>query len=198
WIYNCVHQNDLGGTAPGSMAPAAQSVYDEALSVPPMKLVERDVIRDDVLDMWTRRSRNPEICSLEVKAQLAGVNFARRRLLDIVERYGPATVKRAMNRAIEDTAASVSRRLRALPDGRWRDERYLAGASSTDRELRKLCLTFEKRGDRLRIANDGTSDAIGMLNFTVGALRGVVLDGLFHVLGFDANLCGAGVLRQLD
>jgi N-methylhydantoinase B len=198
WIYNCVHQRDLGGTVPGSIAPNAASVYDEATFFPPLKLVEAGLLREDILDVWTRRSRHSEISALEVKSQLAGVNFARQRFLEIVDRYGPKTVKRAMNKTLEDSSRTVGERLSRLPDGIWRDERYMAGATADDPRPYKLCLSYEIRGDRLRVSNAGTDPAVGSFNFTTGAFRGSVVSGLFHALAFDVDLCGGGLLRQID
>jgi N-methylhydantoinase B len=198
WLYNCAHHRDVGGAVPGSVNPNAVSAYDEPSFFPPTKMVEGGYLREDVMDAWTRRSRLPEIEALELKAQFAGITFARARLIEIVERYGAGAVKRAMNKRIEDSAKIVAERLSRLPDGRWRDEMYLAGAGIDDSRPYKLCLTFEKRGDRLRVSNEGTDPSVGCLNQTVGAFRGSVVSPLFHALGWDLDLCGAGILRQLD
>ena len=198
WIYNCVHQRDVGGAVPGSINPGATSVYDEATFFPPVKLVEGGYLREDILDCWTRRSRMADLNTLEVKAQLAGINFARRRLCDIIDRYGPDAVKGAMNKTLDDTSATVAERLRELPDAIWRDMRYLSGAGNGDFRPYKLCLSYTKRGDRLCVSNAGTDPAVGMLNFTFGALRGSVVTGLLHAFGYDLDMCGGGVLRQLD
>jgi len=198
WVYNCAHHSDRGGVVPGSLNPAALSVYDEASLFPPVPIVERGILRDDILDIWTRQSRGPAISSLEVKSQLAGVNMARRRLLEIIERYSDRTVKGAMYKMLDDSSRIVGERLARLPDALWRDERYVAGVSPGDTRPYKLCLSYEKRGDRLRVSNQGTDPAVGMLNFTVGALRGSVVTGLFHALAFDLDMCGGGLLRQVD
>ena len=198
WIYNCVHQRELGGSEPGSFVTDTDDCFKEASFMPPIRLVDEGVLRDDILDAWTRRSRLPDLISLEVKSQLAGLNFARQRMRQILDEYGPARVKGAMHRMTENTARTVGRRLARLPDATWRDERYLCGAKTGDFNLYRICLSLIKRGDRLCISNRGTDPSVGSFNVAPGMLRGSVLAALFPLLAYDQYLCGAGFLRQLD
>ena len=198
WIYNCVHQRELGGSEPGSFVTDTDDCFKEASFMPPVRLVDEGVLRDDILDAWTRRSRLPDLISLEVKSQLAGLNFARRRMRQILDEYGPARVKGAMHRMTENTARAVGRRLARLPDATWRDERYLCGAKTGDFGLYRICLSLIKRGERLTVSNRGTAPSAGSFNVSPGMLRGSVLAALFPLLAYDQYLCGAGLLRQID
>lgn len=198
WIYNCVHQRELGGSEPGSFVTDTDDCFKEASFMPPVRLVDEGVLRDDILDAWTRRSRLPDLIALEVKSQLAGLNFARRRMRQILDEYGPARVKGAMHRMTENTARAVGRRLARLPDATWRDERYLCGAKTGDFGLYRICLALIKRGDRLTVSNRGTAPSVGSFNVSPGMLRGSVLAALFPLLAYDQYLCGAGLLRQID
>jgi N-methylhydantoinase B len=155
-------------------------------------------MRDDVVDMWTRRSRLPELMALELNSQVAGLNTARQRLEEVLTRYGVGAVKATMYKMIDTTAKVVGGRLARLPDAVWRDERYFAGATPGDPRHFKLCLTFEKRGDRLRISNAGTDPSVGSVNVSPGNMRACSLVGLLPTLAYDQYLCAAGVLRQLD
>ena len=198
WIYNCVHQRELGGSEPGSFVTDTDDCFKEASFMPPIRLVDEGVLRDDILDAWTRRSRLPDLIALEVKSQLAGLNFARRRMRQILDEYGPARVKGAMHRMTENTARAVGRRLARLPDATWRDERYLCGARTGDFGIYRICLSLIKRGDRLTVSNRGTAPSVGSFNVSPGMLRGSVLAALFPLLAYDQYLCGAGLLRQID
>ncbi|CDX58818.1 putative 5-oxoprolinase (ATP-hydrolyzing) [Mesorhizobium plurifarium] len=198
WVYNVVHQRELGGLEPGGFVQQAQDVYSEATFMPPIKIVDRGELREDVLDMWVRRSRLPDLMTLETKAQLAGVQFAKRRLEEMIERYGAGVVKGAMRGVIDNAARTVGRRLEKLPDATWGDLRYVAGSSPGDKNLYKLGLTFEKRGDRLLVTNEGTDRSVGSFNITRGVLRAVIANVFIPLLAYDQFLCGAGVLRQID
>jgi N-methylhydantoinase B len=155
-------------------------------------------MKEDVVDAWTRRSRLPELMTLELNSQVAGYNTARRRLFEIIDRYGAATVTGVMRKMIDDTSATVGERLRGLPDATWRDERYVAGATQNDRRLYRVCMTFDKKGDRLLVSNEGTDPAVGSFNTAPGVFRAAVLNGLLPTIAYDQYLCAAGVLRQID
>jgi N-methylhydantoinase B len=198
WLYNCAHQRELGGAQPGGFIQDATDVWTEASFTPPVKLAEGGVMREDVVDMWTRRSRLPALMALELNSQVAGLRVARQRLLALVERYGAATVKAAMEKMIADTARAVARRLARRPDATWRDERWVAGVNRGEVVTFRMCLSFHKVGDRLLVTNDGTDPAVGAFNSSPGVLRAAVLNGLLPTLAFDQQLCGAGVLRQVD
>lgn len=198
WVYNVVHQRELGGIEPGGFVQQAKDVYSEATFMPPIKIVEGGRLREDVLDMWVRRSRLPELMTLETKAQLAGIDFSKRRFEEMIERYGARTVKGVMRGVIDNAAQTVGRRLARLPDATWSDRRYVAGASPGDTTLYRLGLNFEKCGDRIRVTNDGTDRSAGSFNITRGVLRSLVANVLIPTLAYDQFLCGAGVLRQID
>lgn len=198
WVFNCVHQREVGGATPGGFIQDAADVHTEPTFMPPIKLVENGVMREDVVDAWTRRSRLPELMTLELNSQVAGFNTARKRINEIIDRYGAATVKRVMNKMIEDTASATASRLASLPDAVWRDERYVAGATQTNRSLFRICMTFSKQGNRLKVSNEGTDPAIGSFNTAPGVFRAAVLNGLLPTLGWDQYLCAAGILRQID
>lgn len=198
WVYNVAHERELGGIEPGGFVQTARDVYSESTFWPPVKLGEKGQIREDLLDAWVRRSRIPGMMTVEVKAQVAGVNMARRRLLQMVERYGAPVVKGAMQRMMSETSKSVRNRLREIPDGTWRDSRYVAGSHPDDKNLYKLCMTMTKTDDRLIISNVGTDPSVGSFNITAGTLRACMTSPLLQFLAYDQQLCGAGVLRQLD
>ncbi|HEX7096998.1 MAG TPA: hydantoinase B/oxoprolinase family protein, partial [Acidimicrobiales bacterium] len=197
-VFNCVHQREIGGLEPGGLVQSARDVYAEPTFMPPVKIAEAGELREDLVEAWVRRSRLPDLMTLELNSQISGVRLGLRRLSELVERYGKATVKRVMHRMIGDTSRVVASRLLSLPDAVWRDERYVAGASQGDMRLYRLCMQFEKRADRLRVSNWGTDAATGSINCTAGIFRAGVLNALLPTIAYDQYLCAAGVLRQLD
>lgn len=198
WVYNVTHQRELGGAEPGGFVQGARDVHSESTFWPPVKLGENGAAREDLMEAWIRRSRLPQLMAIELRAQLAGVHVAHDRLLEIVDRYGADVVKGVMRRMITNTADAVGRRLQAIPDGTWTDERYVTGASPTDAGLYRFAMRFEVRGDRLVVSNEGTSAPAGSFNMPRGVFRACVVSSLLHFLAWDQQLCGAGLLRQLD
>jgi N-methylhydantoinase B len=198
WVYNVIHQRELGGIEPGGFTQQARDVFSEPTFFPPMKLVDAGKIREDVVDAWVRRSRLAGLMTLELRSQIAGVELARGRLLDIVRRYGAGQVKGTMRKMIATTAGVVGERLRKLPDGEWTDTRYVSGAVVGDLKPYKFSLTVRKTGDRLHYSNQGTDPSVGSFNITAGVLRACITNSLLTFLCYDQYLCSAGLLEQVD
>jgi N-methylhydantoinase B len=198
WVYNCVHQQEVGGVEPGGFVQQARDTFWEASTFPPVKLVENGVWREDLVDAWIRRSRLPQLNHLELKSQVAGVEFARARMEEMIATYGPAKVKGVMRRMISNTEAAVQTRLRTVPNGIWRDVRLCAGALPGDRKLYRLELAITKEDDRLIFDNSGTGDSVGSINTTPGVWRAALLHAALPLLAWDQFLCGAGVLACLE
>jgi N-methylhydantoinase B len=198
WVYNCVHQQEVGGVEPGGFVQQARDTFWEASTFPPVKLVSKGEWREDLVDAWIRRSRLPQLNHLELKSQVAGVEFARARMEDTIAAYGAATVKGVMRRMISNTESAVRRRLRTVPDGTWRDVRLCAGALPGDRKLYRLELAITKDGDRLIFDNSGTDPSVGSFNTTPGVWRATLLHVALPLLAWDQYLCGAGVLKCME
>jgi N-methylhydantoinase B len=198
WVYNCVHQQEVGGVEPGGFVQQALDNYWEATGFPPMKLVAGGEWREDVADAWIRRSRMPALNLLEIKSQVAGVEFARSRIQELIEEYGALVVKGVMRGMISNTEKTFQSRLSDLPNGTWRDVRYVAGSLPGDREVYKLALRVTHEDGRLRFDNHGTSPSHGSFNTTAGVWRAAVVNAALPLLAWDQYLCGAGVLRCLD
>lgn len=198
WVYNVIHQRELGGVEPGGFTQQAHDVYAEPTFFPPMKLVDGGKVREDVVDAWVRRSRLAGLMTLELRSQIAGVEVARARVLELVERYGAARVKGTMRKMIDTTASVVGERLASLPDGEWSDTRYVSGAVVGDMTPYKYSLTVRKEGDRLTYSNKGTDPSVGSFNITAGVLRACITNSLLTFLCYDQYLCAAGLLEQVD
>ena len=198
WVYNVIHQRELGGVEPGGFVQQAHDVYSEASFFPPMKLVDAGVVREDVVDAWVRRSRLAGLMTLELRSQIAGVEVARERVLELVRRYGAGRVKGTMRKMISTTAGVVGERLSRLPDGEWSDTRYVSGAVVGDLAPYKFSLTVRKQGDRLTYSNEGTDPSVGSFNITAGVLRACITNSLLTFLCYDQYLCAAGLLEQVD
>ena len=182
WIFNCIHQREVGGAQPGGMVQDAVDVYTEPTFMPPIKLVEGGVMREDVVDAWTRRSRLPELMTLELNSQVAGYNTARRRLFEIIDRYGAATVERCDAQDGRRHLGDGGDRLRSLPDATWQRRALRCRCDSARPSPLSSVHDVRQEGDRLLVSNEGTDPAVGSFNTAPGVFRAAVLNGLLPTL----------------
>jgi N-methylhydantoinase B/oxoprolinase/acetone carboxylase alpha subunit len=102
YVANRAHHSDVGGMTPGSM-PLATSIYQEGIRIPPVRLVKRGTLDRDLLDLVLANVRTPVEREGDLTAQIASNRTGARRLLGLVERYGPGTVSAYM-RHLQDSA----------------------------------------------------------------------------------------------
>jgi N-methylhydantoinase B len=197
WVTNCLHQYDIGGITPGSFCPAARDAFDEGICLPPVKIVENDEIRRDIEELYLRSSRKPEMVALDFRAQLAGNNAAKTRVLQLIRRYGAKTVKGVMKRIIENGEKAFLEKLDRLPDGVWRDRTYVECCRPGDRRTHRVCITMRKEGRHLVFENEGTAPQDGAMNATYSGWRGSILVALNELLCWDQYLSVGGALRHV-
>ena len=88
WTAMFGHMSDNGGMVPGSIPISATTIFQEGIRIPPTKLYRRGELQDDVLDLILHNVRTPQWNRFDLNALVAACNTARRRCLEIAERFG--------------------------------------------------------------------------------------------------------------
>lgn len=119
WTANIAHWNDVGGMVPGSMSTNAHEIFQEGLRVPGVKLIEKGVPNQSVIDILTVNSRLPDFLRGDMWAAVAAVRIGERRLLELVRKYGKDTFVAAMQHFMDYGEQVTLKALRELPKGRF-------------------------------------------------------------------------------
>jgi N-methylhydantoinase B len=198
WVANNAHQNDVGGTLPGSFCPNAQDIYYDPICLPPLRIVKDDEIDPEIEALYRRQSRTPISLALDLRASIAGNNTARDKVLRLVERYGKDTVKGVMRGVLDASQASFKELLATIPDGQWAERCYQEVAVVGDRGAYRVELHIRKEGDRLFVTNEGTDPQVGAINLPFAALRGTTL-ATINVLAVPEHMgVIGGAARQIE
>ncbi|MFR9776321.1 hydantoinase B/oxoprolinase family protein [Micromonospora sp. MS34] len=160
------HHDDIGGGCPGSMPSGATSVYEEGLMVPPIRLWDAGVPNEAALKIMTRNSRMPDSLSADLDAECAACLMGARRLAELFERYGRATVEACFDAIVDKTTETYRREILAkIPDGTYVWEDYAEHDGVDPPRLHTQRITLTKVPDRLIIDFTGTSpQAKGPIN----------------------------------
>lgn len=198
WLTNALHLIDVGGAVPGGWNPNGETFFEEPMPTPPVKLVEAGVLRRDIEEMFTRRSRLPESVALDLRALIAGATVAKRRVLGLIERYGAPVVKGAMRRIISDSSKTFEERMAGIPDGVWRERGFLEIARSGDRNVYELHLAVRKEGSKLTFDSKGTDPQVGSINVTFSGWRGAILSAINSFLAPDLLYAIGGPIEHIE
>ncbi len=160
------HHDDIGGSVPGSMPSHATSVFEEGLMVPPIKLWDAGVPNAAALRIMTRNSRMPDSLAGDLDAECSACLMGARRMAELFDRYGRATVEACFDAIIANTAETFRRELLAkIPDGTWTWEDYAEHDGVDPPRLHTQRITLTKATDRLILDLNGTGpQAKGPIN----------------------------------
>ncbi|MGY2876172.1 N-methylhydantoinase B [Marmoricola sp. URHA0025 HA25] len=195
WTSAVAHQADLGGVGLGSFSPAAEDVFSESLPTPPVKVVRDFTLQSDIADMWVRRSRVPLMVGLDLRAKVGSNSVGRDQLLQIIEQYGPDTVKAVMKRMMNDAEGRLRSKLTAIPDGSWKATGYQDQSHEGDRNLHGITVTMTKEADHLAFDFTGTDPQAGVINCTYAGMRGGIMLALLPHLAGDIPWSTGGLMR---
>ncbi len=184
WVGASGHQLDTGGMDPGGFSVKAVDIHQEGLRMPPVKLVARGEVREDVLEWIINQVRDP-LVGLDVKGQIASLMAGRERIRELIDEWGVATLKDAMVRSVGFAADKLRARLDELPDGRWREVQYIDHDGHESKIYQIIC-TLTKQGRHLTFDFTGTSEnARGLINCTWSGLQAAVLSAVYINLCWD-------------
>ncbi len=184
WLGVSGHQLDIGGMDPGGFAINAVDTHQEGLRIPPVKIVERGRLREDIFAWVMNQVRDP-LVGLDVKAQLAAIHVGTRGLHALAGRFGLEALGEVMTGSIDYVERRFRDRLRELPDGEWREVQFIDHDGHTP-EIYRIELKLTKTGDRLVFDFTGTSpNARGLINSAYSGLIAGVLCGTYIQLAYD-------------
>ena len=110
---------------PGGFNSTATEIQQEGLRLPPVKLMRRGEIVQDIVDIILNNIRVPEERIGDIRAQIGALKTGERRLTVLLDRYGPETVEEG----IVELKARSERQMRAciesVPDGVYRFTSYI-------------------------------------------------------------------------
>ncbi|QEC48087.1 hypothetical protein FSW04_11250 [Baekduia soli] len=185
WGALVMHYQDVGGPVPGSFVVGATNVFEECPIITPLKLMDAGRYCTEVETLLLRNTRTPMMNGLNLRATVASQATTRRRVLEVVDRYGKDAFKAATAQVQEEVEQTVRSRLDEIPDGEWYDHVYL-DHDGVNYELYEVKLRLEKRGGKLIFDFTGTSpEAPGMINGTISGLRGGVAVAVLVMLAYE-------------
>jgi N-methylhydantoinase B len=115
------HWLDIGGMLGGM----STDIFSEGLQIPIMKLHDRGVVNETLVDIIRQNVRLPSRAMGDLRAQVTAVKTGERRFLQLIERYGRNPVLGAIAAIMDHAEAMARSRTRTIPDGVYEAESYM-------------------------------------------------------------------------
>lgn len=196
WLASVGHWHDVGGNVPGNYNPVATECFQEGMLIPPVRLYAAGDLRRDVVDIILANSRLPGSAWGDLNGQINALKLGARRLSDLLDDYGAATVSEAMAELKVRAARLMRANIADLPDGTWSAEDWLDNDGIVDEPL-KIALDVTIEGDRMRWDFSRSSpQCAGPVNIALSTTVASCYVALKHI--FREVPANAGVLEPIE
>ena len=175
FVANIAHHADGSGRE-------TRSIWDEGLRIPPLRLVEGGVLREDLMELLLLNFRLPRERRGDFRAQFAANRIGSERVAELFARHGRATCEAAMAELLAYGERKIRAALRTIPDGVYAFEDWMDddGADGPPVPIR---VTITVTGDAIALDWTGTGPQVpGDINVVYLALVATVYYALKALL----------------
>ncbi len=192
---NRAHHSDVGGMTPGSM-PLATEIFQEGLILPPLKLIRKGRMDEDILSLILSNVRTPDERKGDLLAQVAACDKGRQRILEAVGKYGLAKILRYSNLIQDYTEKFLKQAIREIPDGAYSFVDHLDDDGISGDPVR-IAVQIRIRGSRAVIDFCGSAPQVkGSVNANFAVTLSAVLYVFRSLIEEDIPF-NTGLMRPL-
>ena len=182
---NRAHHTDVGGGTHGGYNPSASEIFHEGLRIPPLRIYDGDVPRDDLLQMMSFNVRYPKNFLGDLNAQIGSVLTAERRIRELVNHYGADRLTRIVDGILDATEAQVRNFISEWPDGEYYGE-SLVDDDGFDSELIPIRAKVTIAGDTMTIdLSESAQQVTGFINSAYANTRSLAHAAIMYLAPYD-------------
>ena len=189
WASQFGHMMDAGGPLPGALPTGAKTIFGEGIIIPPIKVVERGVVQEDVLGLILNNVRIPEMNRADLFAIIAGCRAGEARVVELCTRFGKPTYLAALQALLDRTHEAMRKLiLMAIPETPqtfedWVDDDGLGNGPF------KMKLTIWREGEHAYFDWSGTDpQAMGPVNFYLSEGMFKMFIGIYLIMVNDPQI----------
>src|SRR5262245_43987660 len=177
--------------------PVAEEIYQEGLRIPPVKVMEKGRINRDIWDMVLANVRTPEEREGDLSAMLGANSTGERRLMEVVAKYGSATVNHYIAEILNYSERMTRHAISAIPDGTYEAEDFLDNDGISDKPVAIRVKITIRRGQATVDFSRSDPQTAGSVN-AVYAITASVVFYVFRTLVGVSIPSNAGGMRPLE
>lgn len=175
YVANKAHHIDVGGIDPSSISVRAESLWQEGLVIPPVKLMKHDKLNEDIVEILRSNTRMPHTSLGDLRAQIAANLMGERKIKALVEKISLPVFREAVEEILARTRKAVEKEIATMPHGHAVAEDYLE-LDGRDLVI-KASVEVSNRG--FHVSFDGTDRQV---NKPLNAVLGVTIAATTYTL----------------
>jgi len=197
WTANKAHWTEIGGKDPGSYSADATEIYQEGLQFPGIKVFEKGIANQALLDLIEVNVRLPEMTLGDLQACAASLKVGEQRFLSVIKKYSKDVTLTAIDKLLEHGDLMVLEKFKTLPKGVFEAEDIIDEDGMGNGPFKvKVKVTITDQAFVLDYT--GSSDqAPGPINCTMGVLISAAREVFMGIVQPDAPATD-GCFRRLQ
>ncbi len=166
WSATKGHMADIGGAVRGGYNPGATEVWQEALRIPAVKVIEGGKLRQDVWDLIFANIRL-DIVEEDMRAEIGACTVGERRLISLIEKYGLECFESHKAHLFDAARQMMEAEIRSIPNGVYRGESTVYYDGRTPGSEYKIRVEITVRDDSITFDYSSTdAQTNGFVNGT--------------------------------
>jgi len=196
YLASAAHWHDVGGAVPGNYNPSATECWQEAVQIPPVRIIQAHELQEDVLAILRANTRLPDSLWGDLNAQLAALDLGVKRLDGLLQEYDASLVLKVMKELRQRALKLMQAHIQAMPDGHYTFEDFLDNDGVVDKPL-GIHLKMSIQGERMCLDFSASAQqCAGPVNISKATAVAACYVALKHL--FPDVPANAGVLDAVD
>ena len=194
WIMNMAHHSDIGGMVPGSTSSYADSIFQEGIRIPVIRICNGGKLNEDVFNLLLGNTCVPGEREGDLTAQISSNRVGAHRMEEAYAKYGDLLID-----CMDELQNYSERRLRAalaaVPDGVYSYTDWLDDGGDNDPSPQKVSVDIRIEGDGIEFDFTNTCGQLhAPLNISYNTLLASCFYSLKALFGADIPATG-GIFR---
>ena len=186
WVSNRAHWPDIGGTVPSSLVADAKELIHEGLRIPPIKIRESGVRREDVIRLILANVRAAQERIGDLNAQFAAIDTGVQRVGEMIERHSLQTILDVFEESLRYARRRIVKAIEAIPPGIYEYDDVMDDAGVSLEPI-PICVRLTIADGRIHVDFTGTGGQVAApLNSSTSMTQGtvyIILKALLDPLG---------------
>ncbi len=189
WAAMFGHQTDVGGKVPGSLPTDANSIFQEGVRIPPVKIYKKGVFQQDLVDLVLHQVRMPEWCKSDLNALMASCRVAALRVEEMCNRFGIDTYMSATQELLTRNHRAMKHLIATMiGEEKVSFEDYLCDDGRGFGPYRIKC-TMWREGEKVILDFVGTDpQSESSINFYLNENMLKMFFGIYMIMVFDPQI----------
>lgn len=183
------HMSDIGGKVVGSMPIKANSIFEEGVRIPPVKIWKKGEYNEDLMKLVMHQTRKADWCQADLNALIASCRVAAKRVIEMAKRSGPdvyfSATQLLLNRNYRAMKSLIAMAIAEEPVS---FEDYICDDGMGYGPYKIKC-TMWREGDKVILDFAGTDpQSSASINFLLNENMFKMFFGIYMIMVFDPQI----------